>query len=236
MLSIDHVSVSFNGVKAVDDAQFAVPEGQVTGLIGPNGAGKTSLINAISGFYRIASGTIRLEERRIDRLPVHRIAQAGVQRTFQHIRLFSHLSVLENLAVGFLSNRKGNMKAAAHASYEALEVVNLSSYADSRPTELPYAFQRRVEIARAIVAKPKLLLLDEPAAGMHSNERHDLVLLVRRLAEDGLTILMIEHDMAMIEEACDQIVVMNFGQVVAQGTMSQIRSNDIGKSAYLGTV
>lgn len=236
ILSIDKICLNFNGLKAVDEVSFSVDQGTVLGLIGPNGAGKTSVLNMISGLYRTDSGRINLGEVAIHGLPPHRVASAGVQRTFQNIRLFQHLTVLENVLVGFLPNRHGTMRAGKEAALSVLRDVGLVDLAGVLPSELPYAFQRRVEIARALVANPKVLLLDEPAAGMHADERKDLVNLIRKLAAEGLTILVIEHDMPMISEICDEIVVMNFGKTIARGTIEDIRNDPTVQTAYLGVM
>jgi ABC-type branched-subunit amino acid transport system ATPase component len=234
VLRVNDIFVKFGGLPAVDGVSFEVQKGAIVGLIGPNGAGKTSVLNLISGFYRPGSGSIELAGMPITGQPPHRIAQHGIRRTFQNIKLFKHLTVFENVLTGCVAHGSVPMAEARQRVAALLERVGLQDQHEALPGQLPYASQRRVEIARALVSAPRILLLDEPAAGMHAAERQELVLLIKSLVRDGLAILVIEHDIAMISEACDHVIAMNLGKIIAQGSMDQVRANDAVKTAYLG--
>ena len=248
LLSIANLSRRFGGVVAVDDVSFDVREGEIVGLIGPNGAGKTTVINLLSGLLRPTTGSIAFGEIRLDQLPPHRIARAGVARTYQNIRLFRGLSALDNVIVGTHARTSASFaarlafapavrreEAAARDTAQALlQRVNLGGRAGIRATSLPYGEQRRLEIARALAAQPRLLLLDEPAAGMNPAEMDQLIALIRSLRDDGQTILLIEHNMQVVMGVCDRIVVLNFGRKIAEGTPGEIGQNKEVIAAYLG--
>ncbi|MBD5654967.1 MAG: ABC transporter ATP-binding protein, partial [Candidatus Eremiobacteraeota bacterium] len=219
-LIADAVRVEYGGVVALDDASLRVPGGTIVGLIGPNGAGKTTLINAVTGVVRPMRGTIALDDVRLDRLPQHRVARAGVARTYQNIRLFARLSVFENLRAGAYRNRRALDEAAAIA---LLARCGLSDCELARGAgTLPYGEQRRLEIARALASEPALVLLDEPAAGMNPRETQELRTVIRTLADSGAGVLLVEHDMSLVSAVCDRVVVLNFGAVIAEGTPAAV--------------
>ena len=232
-LEIRDLAKRFGGVQAVDGLNLDAASGAVVGLIGPNGAGKTTVFNIVTGLAPADSGSIGLDGRNITNLPAYEVAHLGVRRTFQNIRLFAGLSVVDNIAVGALSSASSLTKARATA-VDLLKELEIPVHADARPQDMPYAFQRRVEIARALAARPAVLLLDEPAAGMHADERSDLARLVRRLRDGGLVIILIEHDMALVSEACDVVTVMDFGRVIAVGSPIAIQADPKVIDAYLG--
>ena len=247
-LSLSGVSRAFGGVRAVDEATFAVADGEVHGLIGPNGAGKTTLLNLISGLLQPTGGTIELDGRRIDRLPPHRIAALGISRTYQNIRLFAGLSAADNVVVGqhlrrhapfwqrlfLLPSARREERAAREAAEAGLARVGLRERARIAAASLSYGEQRRVEIARALAAQPRLLLLDEPTAGMNPGEAAAVARLVREVASEGRAVLLIEHNVRLVMELCDRITVLNFGKVIARGTPAEIGKDPAVIAAYLG--
>jgi branched-chain amino acid transport system ATP-binding protein len=249
LLSVAGLSRAFRGLLAVDHVDFTVEAGTVHGIIGPNGAGKTTLFNLISGLLAPSGGTISLEDIRLDRLAPHRRAGLGVARTFQNIRMFSDMTVLENVMTGMhsrlgvtlpevllrLPGFRREEEAAKAAARAHLAFVGLEHAADRRAGDLPYGDQRRLEIARALAAEPRLLLLDEPAAGMNPAETLDLVPLLRRLKDRGVTLLLVEHDMHFVMSLCDRITVINFGRRIAEGTPREVREHPAVIEAYLGT-
>jgi ABC-type branched-subunit amino acid transport system ATPase component len=231
-LIVDRLGVQYGGVRALEGVNLRVPAGAVIGLIGPNGAGKTSLINAVTGIVRPRSGSIRLGEVRLDRLAAYRIARAGVARTYQNIRLFGALSVAENVRAGAFRRRGRLDDGAIHAllAQAALEVPDLGRRAGA----LPYGEQRRLEIARARAGEPELLLLDEPAAGLNPRETHELRAVIRGAAAAGAGVLLVEHDMSLVSAVCDRVVVLNFGERIAEGTPAEIKRDPAVVEAYLG--
>jgi branched-chain amino acid transport system ATP-binding protein len=248
LLRVAGLSRRFGGVVAVDDLSFDVREGEIVGLIGPNGAGKTTVINLLTGLLQPTQGTITFGGVRIDQHPAHRIARAGIARTYQNVRLFRGLSVLDNVIVGTHSRtgasfaarlcfapgvRREEARARAQAR-TLLARVNLADRAAARAPSLPYGEQRRLEIARALAAQPRLLLLDEPAAGMNPAEMDQLIALIRSLRDEGQTILLIEHNMQVVMGVCDRIVVLSFGKKIAEGTPAEISANKEVIAAYLG--
>ncbi len=247
-LRLREVARSFGGVKAVDGASFEVAPGEVHGLIGPNGAGKTTLLNLISGLLQPTSGTIELQGRRIDKLPSNRIAALGVSRTFQNIRLFPELSALGNVVVGLHLKRQGliwqRLLALPAPRREALQAeatarallarVGMQAREADAAKNLSYGEQRRVEIARALAADPRVLLLDEPTAGMNRPEAAAIGELVRAVAREGRAVLLIEHNVPLVMKLCDRITVLNFGKVIARGTPAEVARDPQVIAAYLG--
>ncbi len=233
MLTLENVGVRYGGVDALRAVSLAVEPNHVLGLIGPNGAGKTTLVNATTGLAPLASGTIALDGKRIDGLPPHRIARAGIARTYQNIRLFGALDVRANLAAGAFS-RPGRPTAEELTTLlqrAGIAHVDLAAKAGS----LPYGDQRRLEIGRALAAAPTVVMLDEPAAGMNPSETTRLVDTIRAIAAAGIAVLLIEHDMTLVRAACDSVVVLNFGEIIARGTPSEVARDSVVVEAYLGS-
>ncbi len=247
-LAVAGLSRAFGGVRAVDDASFTVAPGEVHRLIGPNGAGKTTLLNLVSGLLRPTAGKIELEGRRIDGLTPNRIAALGVARTYQNIRLFGGLSSADNVVVGqhlrrhapfwrrllLLPSARKEETAARAAAEAGLARVGMQERALTRAFNLSYGEQRRVEIARALASQPRLVLLDEPTAGMNPGEAGSVARLVREVAKEGRAVLLIEHNVRLVMELCDRITVLNFGKVIARGTPAEIGRDPAVIAAYLG--
>lgn len=230
-LRLERAGVRFGGVDALAGVSLRIDGGTITGLIGPNGAGKTTLVNAVTGFVRLSAGTILLGDTRLDGKRPFEVARLGVMRTYQNIRLFGALSVRDNIRGAAL--RRGDI--VEEELRELLERTGLSSVAlDARAASLSYGDQRRLEIARALAAKPQILLLDEPAAGMNPVETQGLAKLVRWIAEQGIGVLLIEHDVGLVRAVSDRVVVLNFGTVLAEGKPDDVVRNPAVIEAYLG--
>lgn len=249
MLTLSSVSKQFGGLRVLENISLAIPGQGIFGLIGPNGAGKTTVFNLITGLLSPTEGAIEFYGERLDGLPPYRIARKGVARTFQNIRLFKEMTALDNVLVALHDSARygdmavllpwrGHRRAEQHqreTGKALLARVGLEDKANLAVGTLSYGEQRRVEIARALATRPKLLLLDEPAAGMNVVEKRELMSEIVRLAQGGLNIMIIEHDMRFIMELCGDIVVLNFGRIIARGRPEEIRANPLVIEAYLGS-
>ena len=255
LLELKNVTKRFGGLTAVEGLNLEVREHQISALIGPNGAGKTTVFNMITGAYHVTEGTVTFDgvvindEKQRNAMKPHKIVELGIARTFQNIRLFKKMSVLDNVMTGFHSVSKSGMfnivfkpsetrREEAQNREKAMEILrflNLQDIADAKAGDIPYGTQRLLEIGRALATKPKLILLDEPAAGMNSSEKKELVKTIRRIRDEfDLAVLLVEHDMELVMDISEDITVINFGRPIAHGTASEVQANEDVIEAYLG--
>jgi branched-chain amino acid transport system ATP-binding protein len=249
ILKVANVSKRFGGLQALSDVGIEIKRGQVYGLIGPNGAGKTTFFNVLTGLYTPDTGSFELAGKPYTPTAVHEVAKAGIARTFQNIRLFAEMTVLENVMVGRHVRTKSGLlgavlrtpgfkseeKAIADRAMELLEYVGIGKYADYKSRTLSYGDQRRLEIARALATDPQLIALDEPAAGMNATEKVQLRELIDRIRNDNRTILLIEHDVKLVMGLCDRVTVLDYGKQLAEGSPAEVQRNEKVIAAYLGT-
>jgi len=243
LLSIEHLSKDFGGIHAIKDFNLEVKAGELLGVIGPNGAGKTALLNTITGFYSASHGQIRFNSHDITSMPIHQIARLGVGRTFQNIRLFKRMSVLENVLVAcrrtqstsmhFFSSKR-DKEEHLNTALESLTMLNLMDKANQSAASLSYGDARRLEIARALAGKPKLLLLDEPAAGMNESETLALIEDIQLIRQKVISVMLIEHDMNLIRKLSSRVVAMHFGLKICEGSAEEVLRHPEVMSAYLG--
>ena len=248
MLELKGITQIFGGVTALDDVSFDIAADCITGIIGPNGAGKTTLFNIVTGIYQQTSGTVLFDGRDISGFPAERLAGLGMVRTFQNVELFGQMSVLENVMVGLHSRTRSGLLACSlklpwavseerRIHDEALywlQFAGIEELADVQAANLPFGKGRLLEIARAMALRPRMILMDEPAAGLNSQETLGLAALIRRIREAGVTVVLVEHDMELVMDICDRIVVLNLGRKLAEGTPRQIQDNPEVIAAYLG--
>jgi branched-chain amino acid transport system ATP-binding protein len=248
LLELEGVSKSFGKLVALDNVSLAVDAGSISGMIGPNGAGKSTLFNVVTGVFSPDRGQVILDGVRIDRRPTYRIVDAGVARTFQNIRLFAFMPAIDNVLTGEHARLRASIadsllhtprqrreeRSAFERARELLVFVGLENVAGAAARNLSYGEQRRLELARALASRPKLLMLDEPAAGMNAREKEDMIALIRAIRDRGIAVLLIEHDMGLVMQLCETITVLDYGEVIARGTPSEVRSNPRVVEAYLG--
>lgn len=248
MLRVAGITQVFGGVTALSNVGFGIEQGSITGIIGPNGAGKTTLFNIITGIYRQTSGQVFLDEKEISGVPAERLAKLGMVRTFQNIELFGKMTVLENVMVGVHSRSScgilscalkmpwavGEEKRIRSQAMLWLEFAGIADLADTEAGNLPFGKGRLLEIARSMAMEPKIILMDEPAAGLNSQETAGLAELIRTIRQRGITVVLVEHDMELVMDICDRIVVLNLGMKLAEGTPREIQENPEVIAAYLG--
>ncbi|MBS3808977.1 MAG: ABC transporter ATP-binding protein [Desulfobacterales bacterium] len=248
LLEIRNIDKSFGGVQALSDIDFFLEQGSITGLIGPNGAGKTTLFNLITGLFPADKGEIRFGGRPINNFRVNELVRLGIARTFQNVELFESMTVLENILVGLHTRTRCGIiesifrfpyirreeQQARERAIELLEFVGLQDYADRTSTDLPFGWQRLLELARAMASKPRLLLLDEPAAGLNMSETGRLEELIRKVRDQGVTILLVEHDMNLTMSISEKIVVLDQGRKIAEGPPREVQTDEAVMAAYLG--
>jgi len=248
MLEVRSITQRFGGINALQDISFTVAKGEITGVIGPNGAGKTTLFNIVTGIYTQTSGQIFLEGADISHVPAEKLAQRGLVRTFQNIELFGSMTVLENVMVGLHTRSScgiiscmGKMpwhmreeRRIRNRAHDWLAFCGISDLADQTAGSLPFGKGRLLEIARAMAVEPRIMLMDEPAAGLNNRETSELAGLIRKIRDAGVTVVLVEHDMELVMDICDRIVVLNLGEKLAEGTPREIQENQAVIAAYLG--
>lgn len=248
MLRLNGITKLFGGLTALEDVSFAIKEGTITGVIGPNGAGKTTLFNIVTGLYDQTSGTVHLADKDISRHPPDSLAEMGLVRTFQNMELFGQMTVLENVMVGLHTRSSSGILSCAfklpgHIREERkirekamawLDFTGMSELAEMKAASLPFGKGRILEIARALAVEPRIILMDEPAAGLNSRETVGLSQLIRTIRDTGITVVLVEHDMELVMDVCDTVVVLNLGRRLAEGTPREIQENKEVISAYLG--
>ena len=249
ILRLENITMQFGGVIAVNNMNLEVGEGEIVSLIGPNGAGKTTIFNLLTGVYQPTRGSVLVNGIDIKGMPVYKVNKLGIARTFQNIRLFTDMTVLDNVKVGLHNSMKcsffssvlhlpGYFKAEKRANEKAMELLDfmgLAEHANEKAGSLPYGVQRRLEIVRALATNPSVILLDEPAAGMNPSETAELTETIRRIRDEfNIAVLLIEHDMSLVMGICEGIAVLNFGRIIAKGTPDEIRDNPQVIEAYLG--
>lgn len=247
-LDLEHLTMRFGGVVAVNDVTLSVQQGEIHGLIGPNGSGKTTIFNVVSGYYKPTSGNVSFEGKTVSGRPAHQITAMGVARTFQNLRLFASMTVLDNVLVAMGHHARTSLwqeffnpmaiqreeKAFRDKAMELLRLLNIEEFALKRATSLPYGLQRRVEIARALATNPKIVLLDEPAAGLNEVETEQLRQILLKIRDSGVTIFLVEHDMKLVMGVCEIITVLDYGKMIADGPCDKVSSDPVVIEAYLG--
>ena len=248
MLSLKGITKVFGGLTALENVSLSVENGTITGIIGPNGAGKTTLFNIVTGIYQQTSGEVYLKDKNISGYPPERLARLGLVRTFQNVELFDRMTVLENVMVGLHTRSSSGILSCAfkfpgqireekfmmEKGLQWLEFAGMKELADVRAENLPFGKGRLLEIARALAVEPVIILMDEPAAGLNSRETIGLAALIRKITDSGITVMLVEHDMELVMDICDSVVVLNLGSKLAEGTPREIQENPAVIAAYLG--